>query len=106
MTEHKESPGHKAETTNGKIQLSSAEEIAPTLANGKYSAETSYSKQTSSAAGTQTELRSLRDAIRGAINAIEEKAPHAPIERELVILDRVADELGNMMCEDESGRER
>jgi hypothetical protein len=68
--------------------------------------ETFSSMPTDSEAGPQAELRSLRDAICGAINAIEENAPHAPIERELVILDRVADELGNMMCEDESGRER
>jgi hypothetical protein len=53
-------------------------------------------------AGTETELRSLRDALWEAINGIEEKAPGAHIERELVILDRVAEGLGKIMTEPES----
>jgi hypothetical protein len=44
----------------------------------------------------QTELRLLRDALWEAINGIEEKAPGALIESELLILDRIADELGRM----------
>jgi hypothetical protein len=45
----------------------------------------------------QTELRFLRDALWEAINGIEDNAPGARIESELLILDRVADALGRMM---------
>jgi hypothetical protein len=47
--------------------------------------------------GLQTELRSLRDELWEAITGIEEKAPGALIERDLVILDNVAEALGRMM---------
>jgi hypothetical protein len=47
--------------------------------------------------GLQTELRSLRDELWEAITGIEEKAPGALIERDLVTLDSVAEALGRMM---------
>jgi hypothetical protein len=47
----------------------------------------------------QRELRSLRDALWQAINGIEEKAPGALIECDLVILDSVAEALGSIMSD-------
>ena len=47
----------------------------------------------------QTELRSLRDALWEAVNGIEEKASGAPVERELVILESVADAFDRLICE-------
>ena len=50
-------------------------------------------------AGSETKLRSLRDALWEAVNGIEEKASGAPVERELVILEYVAEAFDKMMCE-------
>jgi hypothetical protein len=97
MKNERESPRRNAVPTQDKIELSREAETSSRLANGKNSAVTFYSKQTDSEAGTQTKLRSLRDAIWEAINRIEEKAPGTPIHPELVTPDRVADELGSMM---------
>jgi hypothetical protein len=69
------------------------------FANRRSHTETADSKQTESAARTQAELRSLLDALWQAINGIEEKAPHAPIERELLILDSVAEAFETMISE-------
>jgi hypothetical protein len=104
MTHERESPGRKAVATEHNIELIREAQTTPsTVANGENSVESPYStKQTDLGAGTQTELHSLRDALWEAINGIEEKAPGAPIEREMTILDRVADLLGNMMCKAES----
>ena len=77
MIQERESPGRDAIATQANSELS----------------------RTANLDGRQTELRSLRDALWEAINGIEEKAPDALIERELVILDRVADALTTMMCE-------
>jgi F0F1-type ATP synthase alpha subunit len=74
---------------------------ASSFANGKNHIENPYSNQIEVEAGTETELRSLRDALWEAINGIEENAPAAHIERELVILDRVAEGLGKIMTEPE-----
>jgi hypothetical protein len=94
MKNERESPRRNAVPTPDKIELSREAATVSGLANGKNSAGTFsfYSKQTDAEAGTQTKLRSIRDAVWEAINGIEEKAPGAPVERELVILDRVADE--------------
>jgi hypothetical protein len=81
-----------------KSELSRAAKPASTVANGENSVESPYStKQTDFEDGTQTKLRSLRDALWEAINGIEEKAPGAPIERELMILDHLAEGLGNVI---------
>jgi hypothetical protein len=106
MINERESPGRNAVPTQDKIELSREAETPSGLANGKNSAGT-FSKQTDLlGGGTETKLRLLHDAIWDAINGIEEKAPGAPIEYELVTLDHVAEELENMMCEDESGSAR
>jgi hypothetical protein len=99
MKNERESFGRNAVPTDDNIELSRAAQTPSGLANGRNNAENpDDSKQTDSEAGTQTELHSLRDVLWEAINGIEEKAPSAPIERELMILDRVADGLGKMMC--------
>jgi hypothetical protein len=95
--------GRKAVTTERKSELIRAARPTSTVANDTDSVERPDStKQTDLAAGTQTELRSLRDALWEAINGIEEKAPGALIERELVILDRVAERLGNTTSKPDS----
>jgi hypothetical protein len=63
-------------------------------------AENPYSKNNyAPTCGLQTELRLLRNALWDAINSVEENASGAPIERDLVILDRVADALGSIMSD-------
>jgi hypothetical protein len=100
MIYEQDSPGRKAVATERKSELIRAAKTASTVANGKDSVERPYStKQIDLGSGTQTELRSLRDALWEAIDGIEEKAPGAPIERELVILDRVAERLRNTIPE-------
>jgi hypothetical protein len=76
--------------------------VASSFAKGKNHIENPYSNQIEVDPRTETELRSLRDALWEAINGIEEKAPAAHIERELVILDRVAEGLGKIMAEPEN----
>jgi hypothetical protein len=69
------------------------------FANRRDHTETADPKQSESVARTQAKLPSLLDALWEAINAIEEKAPNAPIERELLILDNVAEAFEKMMSE-------
>jgi hypothetical protein len=96
-------PGHKAVATERNSELIRAATTTSTVANNTESVERPDStKHTDLTAGTQTELRSLRDALWEAISGIEEKAPGALIERELVILDRVAEGLGNIVTEPEA----
>jgi hypothetical protein len=68
------------------------------FASGRH-AEIPDAKQTDSVARTQAELPPLLDALWQAINLIEEKAPNAPIERELLILDNVAEAFEKMISE-------
>jgi hypothetical protein len=75
---------------------------ASSFANGKNHIENPYANQIEGEPRTETQLRSLRDALWEAINGIEEKAPAAYIERELAILDRVAEGLGKIMAEPEN----
>jgi hypothetical protein len=102
MINERESPRRNAVATKGEIERTSAARTAWSFANPQDIAENRNSKQTDLGAGMQTELHSLRDVLWEAINGIEEKAPGAAIERELTILDSVADRLGNKMCEAES----
>src|SRR5947209_20630785 len=95
MTQERESPGRNGVASEGKIELSREAQTSSSFSNGNNNTENPYSKQTDLEHGSQTELQSLRDALWEAINGIEEKAPSAPIERELVILDHLADRLGN-----------
>jgi hypothetical protein len=102
MTHERDLPGRKAVATEGKSELIRAARATSMVANDTDSVERPYStEQTDLAAGRQTQRRSLRDALWEAINCIEEKAPGAPIERELIILDRVAEGLGNVVTEPE-----
>ena len=103
MTHERKWPGPNAVTTEGKSELIRAARTTSKAANDTESVQGPYStKQTDSGNGTQTEVRSLRDELWEAINGIEEKAPGAPIERELIILDRVAERLGNTTSERDS----
>jgi hypothetical protein len=92
MTHERKSPGRDTGTTEHNALGREARTLS-NFANAQNAVENPDSAQIDLAAGTQTELRSLRDALWEAINGIEEKAPGAPIERELIILDRVAEGL-------------
>jgi hypothetical protein len=83
--------------TEANIELIRAKTAVWVIANDD--AENPYSKNYSRRCGFQMELRSLRDALWEAINNIEENASGAPIERDLVILDRVADALASIMSD-------
>jgi len=63
--------------------------------------ETDYKSELIRIATTASMLV-LRDALWEGLDGIEEKAPGAPIERELIILDRVAERLGNTTSERDS----
>jgi hypothetical protein len=102
MKNERESPGRNIVPTEDNIELSRAAQTPSGVANGRNNAEDPTSRQTDSGGGRQAELRSLRDALWEAITAIEEKAPGAAIERELVILDHLADGLGDIMYEAEA----
>jgi hypothetical protein len=92
-----ESPGRNTVTPERKTERGRKTQTLSNFANAQNLVENPDLAQTDLAAGTQTELPSLSDALWEAINGIEEKAPGAPIERELMILDRVAEELGNVV---------
>jgi hypothetical protein len=98
MTYDRESHGRNTVTTEHN-ELGREAKTSSSFADEKNHIEDPYSNQTKVQPGTETELRSLRDALWEAINGIEEKAPGAHIERELVILDRVAEGLGNIVTE-------
>jgi hypothetical protein len=95
MTDKRESPGRNAVATEHNFELSREPQMASSFRNE----HPDDSKQTDSEGGRQTELRALREALWEAINGIEEKAPGAPIERELIILDHLAEGLENIMYE-------
>jgi hypothetical protein len=97
-----QSPGRNAVATERKSKRGRQTQTLSNFANAQNLVENPESAQTDVAAGTQTELRPLRDALWEAINGIEEKAPGAPIERELMILDRVAEGLGNLVTRPEA----
>jgi hypothetical protein len=95
MIHERESPRRTVTTEHN--ELCRKAQTLSKFANAQNLAENPDSAQTDLAARTQTELRSLRDALWEAINGIEAKAPGALIERELIILDRVAEGLGNIV---------
>jgi hypothetical protein len=76
-----------------KLSNAAVKQAGKSLMNGKEYTQT----EGVTPGGLQTELRSLRDELWEAITGIEEKAPGALIERDLVILDSVAEALGRMM---------
>jgi hypothetical protein len=96
-----QSRGRNAVATERKSEGGRKTHPLSNFANVQNLVENPKIAQTDLAAVTQTELRSFRDALWEAINGIEEKAPGAPIERELVILDGVAEGLGKCMAEPE-----
>jgi hypothetical protein len=76
MTDEREAPGRKGVATDYKSELIRRATTASMLA--------------------------LRDALWEGLDGIEEKAPGAPIECELMILDRVAERFGNTRSERDS----
>lgn len=96
MTHERKSLGLDTVTTEHN-ELCRKTQTVSNFANAQNAVENADLEQTDLAAGTQTELRSLRDALWEAISGIEAKAPGALIERELIILDRVAEGLGNIV---------
>jgi hypothetical protein len=95
MIYEQNSPGRKAVATEHN-ELCRKTQTLSNFANAQNAVEKAELEQTDLAAGAQTELRSLRDALWEAISGIEAKAPGALIERELIILDRVAEGLGSI----------
>jgi hypothetical protein len=91
MTDERESPGSNTVRTEHD-ELYRKTQMLSNLANAQNAVENPKMAQNDLAAGTQTELPSFRDALWEAINGIAEKAPGAPIERELMIFDPVAED--------------